>query len=149
MAGIYADSNNAYHGFVRSAAGAITTFDDPNAPTANSSRGTFPMAMNDAGQIVGFYTTGNYNTTSLYRGFLYSVSSGTFTELDEPNAGTGDINSYQKQGTVPMAINASGTVTGYYMDSSGNRHGFHLCGGKLHLVRRLREPPRTPRKAAA
>jgi hypothetical protein len=129
VTGTYADGNNAYHGFVRSAAGAITTFDDPNAPTVNSSRGTFPMSINDAGQIAGFYTTGNYDTTSLYRGFLYSISGGTFTELDEPNAGSGNIASYQKQGTIPMAINASGTVTGYYIDSSGDRHGFLYSGG--------------------
>lgn len=129
VAGAYVDGNNASHGFVRSAAGTITTFDDPNAPTANSSRGTFPLNMNDSGQIVGFYTTGNYNTTSLYRGFLYSVSSKTFTAIDEPNAGTGNINSYQKQGTVPMAINASGTVTGYYMDSNGARHAFIYSAG--------------------
>ena len=129
VAGTYADSNNAYHGFVRSAAGTITTFDDPNAPTATSSRGTFPMSINDAGQIVGFYTTGNYATTSLYRGFLYSVAGNAFTELDEPNAGTGNSAYYQKQGTVPTAINGSGTVAGYYIDSGGSSHGFVYAAG--------------------
>lgn len=54
VVGISADSNNQFHGLLRVAAtGAITEFDDPNAPTATSSRGTSPMATNDAGQIVG------------------------------------------------------------------------------------------------
>ena len=126
VVGISADSNNAFHGVLRVAAtGAVTEFDDPNAPTATTSRGTSPMAINDAGQIVGFYTTGSYDTLSLYHGFLYSIADGTFTEIDEPNAGTGNTSSgYQKEGTTPMAINASGVVTGFYIDSSGNRHGF-------------------------
>ena len=130
VVGAYADSNNAYHGFYRSAStGTITEFDDPNAPTATSSRGTFPLGINDAGQIVGFYTTGSYDTVSLYRGFLYSIANGSFTEIDEPNAGPGNIAAYQKEGTTPTAINASGTVTGFYVDSSGNRHGFIYSAG--------------------
>ncbi len=125
VVGVYFDSNNAYHGFLRNAAtGTITEFDDPNAPTANSSRGTFPSGINDNGQIVGNYTTGSYNTASLYHGFVYSIANGSFTEIDEPDAGTGSVSSYQKEGTVPAAINASGAVTGYYVDASGERHGF-------------------------
>ncbi len=126
VVGISADSNNAFHGVLRVAkTGAITEFDDPNAPTATTSRGTWPMAINDAGQIVGFYTTGNNDTLSLYHGFLYSIANESFTEIDEPNAGTGNTSSgYQKEGTTPMAINASGVVTGHYVDSGGNRHGF-------------------------
>ena len=122
VAGAFIDSNNAYHGFVRSAAGTITTFDDPNAPTANSSRGTFPLSINN-GRVVGTYSTGNYDTTSLYHGFIYTVATGTFTDLEEPNAGNGET-AYGREGTTPLSINDSGTVTGRYADSSGNRHGF-------------------------
>ncbi len=129
VAGVYADSNNAYHGFLRSATGTITVLDDPNAPTSTSSRGTFPMGIDDSGQIVGFYTTGTYNTASLYHGFLYSVASKTFTEIDDPNAGTGEYDNNNKEGTVPTAINASGVVTGYYTDSAGTNHGFIYSAG--------------------
>jgi probable HAF family extracellular repeat protein len=112
VAGAYIDGNNAYHGFVREAStGAITTFDDPNAPTATSSRGTFPLSINNAGQVVGTRD----DTTSFYHGFLYTIATGTFTEIDEPNAANG---------TTPLSINDAGTVTGRYADSSGNRHGF-------------------------
>ena len=131
VVGAYADTNNATHGFLREAANpnTITVLDDPSAPTATSSRGTFPMAINDNGQIVGFYTTGSYDTASLYHGFLYSVASGTWTEIDEPNAGTGEYDNNNKEGTVPVAINASGVVTGYYSDSSGTNHGFIYSSG--------------------
>jgi Chitobiase/beta-hexosaminidase C-terminal domain len=125
VVGTYADSNNAYHGFLRSAAtGTVTEFDDPNAPKGTSSRGTFPLGINDNGQVVGTYTTGSYDTLSLYHGFLYSTVEGTFTEIDDPNAGAGAVSTYEKEGTTPMAINASGVVTGYYVDSNGNRQGF-------------------------
>ena len=127
VVGISADSNNAYHGILREANGTLTEFDDPNAPTATSSRGTYPMAINDAGQIVGFYTTGSYDTNSGYHGFVYSIANGAFAEIDDPSAGT--VPSYQKQGTVAMAISASGTVAGYYADSNGNRHGFIYSAG--------------------
>ncbi len=125
VVGAYADSNNAYHGFLLKANSTTPIeLDDPNAPTATSSRGTFPMGINDNGQIVGFYSTGSYDTPSLYHGFLYSIANGTFTEIDDPNAGTGQATTYEKEGTSPTAINASGVVTGFYTDSSGNRHGF-------------------------
>jgi len=128
VAGVYADSNSAYHGFFRSAAnGTITALDDPNAPTTTTSRGTFPIAINDNGQIAGFYTTGS-GASSLYHGFLYSVSSKNYTEIDEPSAGTGG-SIKPKEGTIPFAINASGAVTGYYVDSSSNTHGFIYSAG--------------------
>ena len=135
VVGVYIDSNNAYHGFVREVStGTITDFDDPNAPTATPSRGTFPSGINDNGQIVGNYTTGSYDTLSLYHGFLYSIANGTFTEIDEPNAGTENAASYQKEGTIPVAINASGVVTGYYVDSSGKRHGFIYSAGSYASI---------------
>ena len=127
VVGIWFDSNNAYHGFFLQA-GSTTPidFDDPNETNPPTSRGTFPMGINDNGQIVGTYSTGSYDTLSLYHGFLCKLTGTTctFTEIDDPSAGIGSVSSYQKEGTVPMAINASGVVAGFYVDSSGNRHGF-------------------------
>lgn len=127
--GMYIDANNAEHGFLRTANGTITTLDDPNAPTATSSRGTSPLSINDNGQIAGFYTTGSYDTASVYHGFLYTVASGAWTEIDEPNAGSGEFDNSNKEGTIPTAINASGVVTGYYTDSTGTNHGFMYSAG--------------------
>ncbi len=76
-----------------------------------------------------FHCGGNYDTTSLYHGFIYTIASRTFTDLEEPNAGNGTVASYGIQGTTPLSINDSGSVTGYYVDSSGNRHGFIYSAG--------------------
>ena len=45
--------------------------------------------------------------------------SGTYTVVDDPNAGTG-----YGQGTFPYAINSSGSVAGWYTDVYGKTHGF-------------------------
>jgi hypothetical protein len=124
VAGMYADSSNAVHGFLRTASGTITVLDDPNAAVETSSRGTSPMAINDSGQITGFYTTGSSSTNSTYGGFVYSIASQTFSGVNDPNAGTGESSNGRKQGTVPLAINASGVITGYYTDSNNLNHGF-------------------------
>ncbi len=126
VAGGYIDANHAYHGFVRLAAdGTITEFDAPGAPIAVANRGTTAIAINDSDQIVGFYTSGSSNTTSVYYGFL-RAADGTFTTLTEPSAGSGRSSLGAPQGTMALAINASGEVTGYYRDSSNNQHGFIL-----------------------
>ena len=99
VVGVYADSNNAYHGFLLPANSTTPIeFDDPDAPTTTSERGTFPMGINDNGQIVGFYTTCCYNTTSAYYGFLLAAgnfapgnftASANYTTIMAPGAGTG------------------------------------------------------------
>ena len=43
----------------------------------------------------------------------------TFTTIDAPGAGTGP-----GQGTLPFAINPTGTVLGYYIDGGDARHSF-------------------------
>jgi len=122
IAGTYQDSSNVSHGFLRAAAGVITEFEAPGASLAPH-RGTAAFSINDSDEIAGFYSTGAYDTTSLYHGFIRSVS-GTFTSIDAPGAGTGTGDTYNKQGTQVFAINASGGVTGSYIDSSDLRHGF-------------------------
>jgi hypothetical protein len=47
------------------------------------------------------------------------ASDGTITTFDIPGAGTGPF-----QGSSPQGINASGTVTGEYVDASDVNHGF-------------------------
>lgn len=121
VVGVYFDANNGYHGFLRLADGAITEFDAPGAGAA-SSRGTAAMSINDTDEIAGFYTTGNYQTNSVYHGFL-RTANGTYTTIDAPNAGTVGGGS-SKPGTQVIAINAAGEIAGSYLDSNMNRHGF-------------------------
>ena len=124
VTGVYIDANNAYHGFLRTADGTITEFDAPGASSA-ANRGTSPMAMNDAGEIVGFYTTGDLNSNSVYHGFV-RAANGAIATIDAPGAGSGESPIGRKQGTSPSAINASGEIAGTYVDSNNNRHGFVL-----------------------
>ena len=81
-----------------------------NAPgTLTSSGDTYPNGINDADQVVGSFET-TYG--GVEHGFLYQ--NGTFTTLDDPDAGTQD-----GQGTVAVDINNSGVDRRYYFDSSG------------------------------
>jgi hypothetical protein len=54
ITGYYIDPNEAYHGFMVSASGAITTFNAPGAGTTDDT-GTFPTSINNNGVIVGYY----------------------------------------------------------------------------------------------
>jgi hypothetical protein len=115
IAGIYFDSSNLAHGFVRLADGSITGFDAPGAGTGKN-QGTFPISINTAGTIVGMYS----DASNVYHGFV-RTKSGTITSFDVPGEGTG-----KHQGTVATGINTAGTITGMYKDSSSQYHGFVL-----------------------
>jgi len=65
VAGWYADSNNVFHGFVRTSRGEFKTFDAPGAGTG-AWQGTLPVAINPEGAITGYYTDAN----GVYHGFL-------------------------------------------------------------------------------
>jgi uncharacterized membrane protein len=104
--GAYYDDQGAFHGFLRSPTGAITTLD---APGAASTQGTVPIAINDRGQIVGLALDGQGGG----RGFLYE--RGAFTPVDAPGAATH---------TGPRDINNRGQMVGSYRDAAGGSHGF-------------------------
>lgn len=55
VAGLYYDSSDVGHGFVRATSGTITEFSAPGAGTAKG-EGTFGGQINDAGTIAGNYT---------------------------------------------------------------------------------------------
>ncbi len=98
-------------GFLRSSDGStFTNINDPSAFGSSNGGGfgTVAHGINKAGQIVGFYYTGN-----TVHGFLWK-SDGTFTSFDDPSAIQ----------TIAKGINSSGQITGSYSDSSGKYHGF-------------------------
>jgi hypothetical protein len=80
IVGIYLDSSNAVHGFLRSRGGGIRTFDAPGAGTA-SGQGTTPFAISvdssTAGYVVG--------SDGVRHGFVRD-GTGVFTVFDPPNA---------------------------------------------------------------
>jgi probable HAF family extracellular repeat protein len=107
ITGVYADSNNNLHGFVRKSGGEIVTFDPPN------STGTNPTAINNQGAIVGSYT----DAAGATHGFIRSPR-GKFTIIDDPSSTS------SPPATYAQAINDWGVVVGYSNDSSSNNHGF-------------------------
>ena len=60
ISGIYIDSTDTFHGYLRSPEGKFTTFDGPG------SVGTFFVNLNDWGRITGYYIDANL----VYHGFL-------------------------------------------------------------------------------
>ncbi|HXY01240.1 MAG TPA: hypothetical protein VEI54_09990, partial [Candidatus Limnocylindrales bacterium] len=113
VTGWYIDSNNVYHGFIRTPDGVITKVDAPGALNAPG-LGTIPEGMNWEGVTTGYYTDSN----GVYHAYLRSPD-GAFANVDVPTAGTG-----QGQGTIPCSINARGTVLGVFIDANNNGHYF-------------------------
>jgi hypothetical protein len=99
VAGFYDDASFVTHGFVRSSAGKIAKFDEPDADLRGGFEGTKPFAINDSGIIVGFYE----DASGVIHGFVRN-NAGAFTSFD---GGT-------TVETFPSSINAAGSVTGYY-----------------------------------
>jgi hypothetical protein len=114
IAGIYTDTNNVFHGFLRSPAGDFMKFDAPNAGTGSSQGTGCPsdcaVALNDFGDITGDYIDGSFN----FHGFFRS-RDGKIQTIDPQNT----------IGTFPDAMNEFGIVTGYYLDANNVYHGFY------------------------
>jgi hypothetical protein len=106
ITGWYIGKTSETHGFVRSAAGAITEFDPVGLDD------TFPTAINSGGTVVGFAAKSN-DRESVEQGFLRAPGghiSGIFV------AGLRD--------TEPFGISDSGQVTGAADDSNGHWTAF-------------------------
>jgi hypothetical protein len=113
IAGIYSDSNNVNHGFLRSPKGEFTTFDAPGAGTG-SYEGTgcpsdCPTSLNDSGTIMGTYIDSNF----VYHGYQ-RTADGKIVTVDP----SGSVFTWSS------GMNDFGSITGYYLDSKGIYHGF-------------------------
>jgi len=116
ITGYYIDAGGLAHGFLRDCdwerrekeceegGGIITTFDAPGAGT-DPGLGTFPIAINQRGEITGYYEGAGYWS----HGFL-RARDGSITTFDVPGGGPGG-------GTTPAGINAAGEVTGYFLNN--------------------------------
>lgn len=121
VAGSYIDSSNAFHAFVRTAAGVITTFDAPGAGTG-AGQGTQAFSINAAGAITGYYT----DATELSHGFVRNPDGAIIT-FDAPGAGrpvSCPPPLLCSNGTQGVSINTAGAIAGQYVDTSGVFHGF-------------------------
>jgi len=79
ITGYYSDANQIFHGFLRTAAGKWISFDAPGAGTTTPGcfvsffcEGTFPVSINDAGVIAGYYVDANGTS----HGFLLLAPEG-------------------------------------------------------------------------
>lgn len=106
--GIYrpSDSPDGWGGFIYQAGGVVTTFSVPGQTI------TYPLGINDAGWIVGYYS----GDDGVLHGFLRDPN---YRTLDVPEAGTG-----VGQGTAATHINDSGEIAGVYYDSNSVEHSF-------------------------
>jgi hypothetical protein len=110
VVGTYLDTNNVYHGFLRSRDGEFTSFESPGADTTpNDFNGTFAQSINDRGVIAGYYA----DATGLAHGFVRSAE-GTFTTFDVPDAVY----------TIPIYLNDAGAIVGYSFDVNLLSHAF-------------------------
>lgn len=116
-------SSCTVHGFIRSAKGKYITFDAPGAgPDGYAGGGTYPQAINNLGEVSGFYGDAN----SVYHGFVRSVT-GRITIFDVPTTCTNTPNPPADcafNGTYPAGINNLGRVVGTYWDENSIPHGF-------------------------
>jgi uncharacterized membrane protein len=86
---------------LRAQSGTFSSFDAPGA----GGRGTFPIAINRSGLIVGYFT----DSSNVEHGFIRDPN-GTFTVVDVPG----------QTGTQITAVNSRGLVTGYNDIGSGD-----------------------------
>ena len=108
-------------GYVRDAGGGYTTIDP--ALGGLTSAYSEAVGINDAGDIVGFYTEvlppGPGAVRPLSHGFL--DKGGVYSQFDVPAA--------WGFGTQAYGINDAGQVTGGYLDFTGTPHGFLYTPG--------------------
>jgi len=111
--GYYVDTAGLDHGYILNGK-KVTKLDDPNG--VGSTEGS-NLSPDGAITVAGFYTS---SKTQLPTGFVWK--NGKFTDVPGPSTAKG--------GAYCSAINDSGEVVGYYVDSTGVYHGFLLKGGK-------------------
>src|SRR6185312_14141694 len=121
IVGQYVGANGVSHGFVDNGSydtfqndpnlngrlfnSSIVTIDDPLA-ASSANVGTVARSINDLGQVVGSYDSGNQLNHSVH-GFLFS--DGVYTTIDVPDATM----------TVATGINNAGEIVGYYSPDAG------------------------------
>ena len=106
VVGYYADAARSHHGFLRSG----STFTQIDITGASS---TIVTAINGSGQIAGYF----FDSSGIH-GFLRSAA-GSITTVDYQGAPGTII-----RGTTINGLNDSGQITGEYLDSANQLHGY-------------------------
>jgi probable HAF family extracellular repeat protein len=104
-AGFYMTAKGATDAFVQFHGGRTVTIAMPGASATQA------FGLNDAGEVVGTYTTGTGNN-AVTHGFTWM--NGKFTGVNYPKASSTTIN----------GVNNEGDIVGFYTDAKGNTDGF-------------------------
>jgi hypothetical protein len=116
MIGQIDDIHGNTKGFVRAASGKFTKLVEPHGTS------TFPMDINEAGTIVGYYFPKGADTVS-EKGFIYR--NGTFKRYLLPGS----------EGTEITGINRANTIVGSFTPAGGSGYqGFILAKGVVTYV---------------
>jgi probable HAF family extracellular repeat protein len=99
--GFFIDQNQVNHGWLLQG-GTFTQLDVPGSTFTQA------LGLNNNGQVVGAWIDGG----GLTHGFLYTISSGQFTTIDEPD-GVGT--------TIVNGINDNGVLVGFFGTAPINR----------------------------
>ena len=138
VAGIYLDSSNVPHGFVRTASGTFTEFNAPGGGSFTNENdrtlGISMMNIDAAGDVAGSY----FDKKFAQHGFL-RAANGTFTTIDAPGAETAPCPTHGNGsvvlcGTFSVIPDAGGDITGSYVDSNGIVHGFVRPAGTGNIT---------------
>lgn len=106
--GFYVDAAGVTHGYTYGIAGKTFSADinDPNAGAA-SGQGTTAAAINNSGEIAGFYIAADGSVHG------FSDVAGVFTTIDPPGS----------MATQLLGLNDNGLAVGLWTDSGGVQHG--------------------------
>jgi hypothetical protein len=132
VAAAYEDNsaNFVNHGLVRAPNGRLISYAAPGAGSGPSQGTNCPgcsIELNASGVIAGIYTDSN----TVFHGYLRSPE-GTITSFDAPNAGTASFQGTGCFSDCAVGLNDLGEVTGNYIDSAFNYHGFfRAANGKI------------------
>jgi hypothetical protein len=112
-AGSYINSSGRYRGYTYNIkTGKFTLVTKPGAPTGGNAPSLAAFGINNAGDVVGEYTTSGHTID----GFI-KLSGGAFVAIAVPGAAE----------TVALGVNDNDTVVGAYIDGTGSTstiHGF-------------------------
>lgn len=113
----------------------FSTLNDPAAGKVGSYpgiQGTYLMAINDRGEILGSYG----DAGDLTHGLL--LNGGKYATLNDPKAGAvANSKTDVFPGTYPAEINDAGKIVGSYIDSNNIQHSFLLSAGRYTTI----DPP--------
>jgi hypothetical protein len=109
IVGLYYDTQNVIHGFTRDSAGNFTIIDVPSAANGQY-EGTKASAINDSGQVMGYFNPASSPTS--VQGFIRD-SSGGFTIVSVPGAGASQLLAMNNLGQT-AGCTAQGLYCVYY-----------------------------------